>query len=91
MQYKHQLESNKKFILTALAKTLKELRGSESQFQFSNKSDVSIDIISKCERGLKDPQLTTLYKLAEGVDMTLTEFVAKIEQNIPLGISLIEK
>ncbi len=91
MQDKKDIKENKKILLNALAKTIKELRGEQTQFQFATENDISTDIISKCERGLKDPQFTTLYKIAEGFDLNFAEFALKIQQNIPQGINLIEK
>ena len=91
MHEKKALAQKKKIILMALAKTLKDLRGAKSQFMFSSENDICIDIISKCERSLKDPQLTTLYKIAEGFNMSFPEFAAEIDKNIPSNFSLIDK
>ena len=91
MQEKQELAKKKKIILEAFAKTLKDLRGEQSQFKFCSENDISLDIISKCERGIKDPQLTTLYKIAEGYDLTFAELALKIEDNLPARFFLIEK
>ncbi len=91
MQGRKEIKENKKILLNVLGKTIKELRGEQTQFQFASENDISTDIISKCERGLKDPQFTTLYKLAEGFNLTFTEFACKIQENLPEEISLIEK
>ncbi len=91
MQDKEELKRKKKIILEALAKTLKELRGEQSQFMFSSENDIGIDIVSKSERGIKDPQLTTLYRIAEAFELTFSELAHKIEQNLPDGFFIIEK
>lgn len=88
---KEQIKNNKKIIKLALAKTIKELRGEKSQFLFGSENDISVDIISKCERGLKDPQLTTLYKIAEAFDLTFPAFAAELDKNLPCHVSLIDK
>lgn len=85
------MQDKKKNILLALAKTLKKLRGKKSQFMFSSENDISISIISMIERGLKDPQLTTLFKLAEACDIKLSDFIKEIEKDLPKNFSLIEK
>lgn len=81
----------KKIILKALGETMKELRGSQSQFLLSSENDISISIISSAERGLKDPQLTTLFKLAEAYNLAVDEFVSKIIKKLPKDFFLIDK
>ena len=85
------MQDNKKVILKALAKTMKTLRGKQSQFIMASENDISISIISTAERGLKDPQLTTLYKIAEAYGMSLSNFIKELEKNLPENFSLIDK
>ena len=91
MQEERDLNKKKKIILEALAKTLKDLRGAQSQFRFCSENDISKDVISKCERAVKDPQLTTLCKIAEGFDLSFSELALRIENNLPHNFFLIEK
>ena len=81
----------KKIIMYALAELLKELRGSKSQFMFASESDISTSIISNIERGLKDPQLTTVFKIAEACNISCDEFVKLLIKKLPKDFSLIEK
>ena len=85
------MQDKKKIILNALSKTVKDLRGSRSQFLFASENDISTSIISTVERGLKDPQLTTLIKLAEAFGMSFSDFANEIEKNLPANFYLIEK
>ncbi len=85
------IEENKKLILQALAKLTKELRGDKSQFMFCSENDISTSIISTIERVMKDPQLTTVFKIAEAFDMKPSEFIKLIEDELPENFSLIEK
>lgn len=85
------MQDRKKLILLALAKTLKKFRNNKSLFTFSSENDISISIVSTIERGLKDPQLTTLFKIAEALNISLSEFIKEIEKNLPKDFSLIEK
>lgn len=84
-------EENKKLILEALAKLTKKLRGTKSQFMFCSENDMSTSIISTIERVMKDPQLTTVFKIAEAFDMKPSEFIKLIEAELPKNFSLIEK
>lgn len=86
-----QHDDKKKIIINALAKTVKKLRGAKSQFMFASENDISTSIISTIERGLKDPQFTTIFKLAEAFDMDICEFVKLIKDELPDDFYLIEK
>ena len=85
------MQEKKEIILNALAEVVRDLRGKRSQFMFASENDISISIVSMVERGLKDPQLTTLVKLAEAFDMNLSDFSKLIEEKLPDNFSLIEK
>ena len=85
------MQDKKKCILSALAKTLKELRGERSQFIVASENDIPISILSTAERGIKDPQLTTIYKLAEAYNLSFSEFAKLIEKNLPKDFSIIER
>lgn len=85
------VEENKKLILQALAKHTKRLRGGKSQFMFCSENDISTSIISTIERVMKDPQLTTVFRIAEAFNMKTSEFIKLIEDELPENFSLIEK
>ena len=85
------MQEKKEIILNALAEVVRDLRGNRSQFMFASENDISISVVSMVERGLKDPQLTTLVKLAEAFDMNLSDFSKLIEEKLPDNFSLIEK
>ena len=87
-----QISKNKKEIIKqALAELVKELRGNKSQFLFASENDISTSIISNIERGLKDPQLTTLFKLAEAFGLSFDEFIKLLINKLPKDFYLIEK
>lgn len=87
-----QAKNNKKeLILKALAKTVKKLRGEESQFLLSAENGISISILSTIERGMKDPQLTTVFKLAEALNVEPSEFINEISKNLPQKFSFYEE
>ena len=88
---KEQINKRKQQILDALAKKVTELRGEKSQFILSSENDISGSIISTIERGMKDPQLTTIFKLAEAFDLKTWQFVKLFEEELPEDFCLIDK
>lgn len=85
------INDNKKILLKALAKTVKKLRGDLSQSEIALKGDISSSIINMIEHARKDPQYTTLYKLAETFEMDFAEFTRLIQTEIPTNLTLIDK
>jgi transcriptional regulator with XRE-family HTH domain len=49
-----------------------------TQEGLAHRANVSSSEISKIERALKDPKLTTLVRLARGLDIRLVELVADV-------------
>lgn len=86
-----QINENKQKILEALAVITKELRRDKNQFLLSCENDISVSILSTIERGLKDPQLTTIFKLAEALEIKPHEFIKLIEEKLPSDFSMIDK
>ena len=71
-------EDKKELIKEALAQTMKQARGEQSLFKFCSENDIPLSVVSEGERALKDPQLTTIFKLAEAYGLTPAEFVEKL-------------
>jgi transcriptional regulator with XRE-family HTH domain len=86
-----QKDYKKKLLLNSLAKAVSEKRGEKSQFILACENDISVSIISTIERGLKDPQLTTIFKLAEALNLKASDLIKMVEDNLPKSFSLIEK
>ncbi len=84
-------EQKKNKLKKLLGKKVKELRTQKSQTMFAYESGISSSIVSPLERGIKDPQFTTLWKLAEALNMPLSEFIKLIEQELPDNWHLLEK
>jgi len=83
--------ANKKLIQSAAGAVLKDLRGKKSNYLFGAEYDISTSLLNHIERGLKDPQLTTVFKLSEALGVKPHEFVLKIEEKLPEYFSLIEE
>ncbi len=84
-------QDKKELIKEALSKAMKQSRGEQSLFKFCSENDISLSVVSEAERALKDPQLTTVFKLAEAYGLTPAEFVDKISSYLPDGFYMIEK
>ena len=81
-------DKKKKIIMQSLSKTVKRLRGDKSQFMLGAEFDIPSSGISDIERGIKDPQLTTIFKLANAFSMTSSEFLLEIEKMLPKNFTV---
>ena len=81
----------KKIIFNAIAKTVKRLRGSKSQFMLGAEYDIPSSVLSDLERAAKDPQLTTLFKLSEAFGLSISEFMTELEKELPENFSVGEE
>ena len=81
----------KKIIFNALAKTVKRLRGKKSQFMLGAEYDIPSSVISDVERGVKDPQLTTLFKFSSGFGLSISQFMAELEKDLPEDFHVYEE
>lgn len=86
-----QMRDKKQLILNSLAKIVHEHRGNKSQFMLASENDISVSIISTIERGLKDPQFTTLFKIAEALDLRPYQLVRFVEDDLPEDFTLIDR
>lgn len=86
-----QVNKHKNLIMKTLGKTIKKLRGEQSQFMLASENDISVSIISTVERGMKDPQFTTLFKIAEALNIKPSELVKLVENQLPEDFTLIDK
>lgn len=85
-----QQEEKKKLICTLAGQALKRLRRKKSPYMLALEYEISTSLLNNLERGLKDPQLTTVFKVAEALGIKASEFVKIIEEGLPKGFSLIE-
>lgn len=85
------ITEKKNLIKRALAATMRECRGEQSLFKYSSENDIPLSIFSEAERGLKAPQLTTIFKMAEAYSLSPGAFVDKIASKLPPKFSMIDK
>lgn len=81
------MQENKIKLQKILAEKVKNHRKSagKSMTLLANEIGLSKSILSDLEKGFKDPQLSTLWRIAEGLGLSLSEMIAEIEkdENIP--------
>ena len=81
----------KKIIYSAIAKTVKRLRGEKSQFMLGAEYDIPSSVLSDLERAVKDPQLTTLFKLAGAFGLSISDFMKELEKELPKNFTVNEE
>ena len=81
----------KQIIYSAIARTVKRLRGSKSQFMLGAEYDIPSSVLSDLERGVKDPQLTTLFKLSGAFGLSISQFMKELEKELPQNFSVNEE
>ncbi len=82
-----QQEDKKKLIKEAAGKILKRLKGDKSLYILAMEYEISTSLLNSLERGLKDPQLTTIFKVAEALNVKASEFVRMVEDELPEEIT----
>lgn len=79
---------NKKLIAVACGKVLRHFRKNKSNYLLGMEYGISTSILNLIERGIKDPQLTTIFKLSEALGIKPSRFVKEVEKNLPKDFSL---
>jgi len=71
-------------LVSRFAKVTKELRlaKSLSQEELAFRADVDRTYISRLERGLKQPSITTLFKVAKGLGIPASQIIEQIENSL---------
>jgi len=85
-------QEKRQILLNALAKTVKTMRKKtgKSITLISNELNVSKSIWSDVELGKSDIQITTLWRIAEALEIKPEELIKKVNQNLSNNISFIE-
>ena len=84
------MQDKKSKILYALAKVIKSKRGNMSITQVSLGVDVSKSIWAMIEKGKRDAQLSTLFKISEALYIKPSEILKEIENELGEHFSLTE-
>ena len=73
------MQDFKNEMLKALAEVVKKYRKNKSISQLSNEIGLSKSIWSEMEKGRKDVQLSTFYRIAEALEVKPSQLLAEIE------------
>lgn len=81
------MQENKNKLLKTLAIAINKHRGEKSISKLCNEIDLSKSIWSELEKGKKDIQFTTFYRIAEALDIKPSFLLSEIEQAIGADFS----
>ncbi len=75
-----------------LAEVIKEYRLGQNRSisLLSREVNLSKSIWSDLEKGIKDPQFSTLWKVAESLNVPLSQIIKVMEENLKNKLSFIE-
>ena len=83
------MQEIKKFFQNGIARVLKNNR-TKSITKSSDEIGMGKSIWADLENGIKDPQLSTVWRIAEGLDMKPHELIKKIEDELGEDFSFLE-
>jgi len=84
------MQDRKNELLRTLAKTIKASRGANSISKLSREVDVSKSIWSNIERGSRDVQLTTLWRICEAMNIKPSTLILSMENELGEQFSFLE-
>ena len=93
MQYrKKDNDPKKEMLIKIIGNLIKEKRLAQDKgiLLFSYEYDISNSSIALLEKGKRDVQVTTLWKLANALGMKFSEFAKEIETKLPKDFKLID-
>ncbi len=93
MQYiRKNLQPKQQQLLNAIGDLIREkrLKLNKGIQLFSYEYDISNSSIALLEKGKRDVQVTTLWKLANAFGMSFSEFAREVESRLPEGFKLID-
>ena len=89
---KKQGQDKKSLLLDVVGKIIKEKRKAQKKgiLLFSYEYDISNSSISALEKGERDVQLSTIWKISNALGMTFSEFINEVEKNLPENFKMID-
>ncbi len=83
---------NKKYLQSELGKIIKSyrLKTNKSISLLTAEVGMTKSLLADTEKGIKDPQFSTLWRLAQGLDIPLSHIVKKLETELGNDFSLID-
>lgn len=86
-----QQNDNKALVRKICGEIMASLRKDKTRCHFSSENGISTSILSMIERGLKDPQLTTVFRLCEAFGIKTSDFIKLVEEQLPENFTLLDK
>ncbi len=82
----------KKILLKTIGNIVKEKRQKLNKgiLLFSYEYDIPNSSLAQLEKGNRDVQITTLWKLAEALGMSFPNFIKEVESELPKNFKLID-
>ena len=84
------MQAEKIKLQKTLAKIIKKLRNKKSITQLANEIDLSKSVWFNLEKGERDIQFSTFWRIAEGLDIKPSDLVKEIENQLGEDFSFIE-
>ena len=84
------MQETKKELLKITGNIIKKYRGIKSISLLSNEIELSKSIWSEVEKGNKDIQLTTLWRISEGLNIKPSELIKEIENMLGKDFSFLQ-
>lgn len=84
------MQEIKRELLKITGNIIKKYRGIKSISLLSNEIELSKSIWSEVEKGNKDIQLTTLWRISEGLNIKPSELIKEIENMLGKDFSFLE-
>ena len=88
-----ELKKERKYLSKSLGVLIKNLRESKGKSinLISNEIELSKSVWADLEKGLKDPQFSTLWRISEALDLPLSEIILTLEKENPEGWGFLNK
>ena len=86
------MDPKKELLLKVVGSIIKEKRLAKHKgiLLLSYEYDIANSSIALLEKGVRDVQFCTLWKLANAFGMSFSEFIQEVETRLPEGFKLIE-
>ena len=84
------MQAEKIKLQKTLAEIIKKLRNKKSITQIANEIDLSKSVWFNLEKGERDIQFSTFWRIAEGLDIKPSDLVKEIENQLGEDFSFIE-
>ena len=91
-KYSEKAQADKALLLDIIGQIVKEKRKALNKgiLLLSYEYDIPSSSIAQLEKGKRDVQISTLWKLVNALGMTFPEFVDEVNKRLPEGFKLIE-